>query len=84
MDKTRSTAFEFHSWVRGSHISLDADIWSEEIGIGRPEHPVYPFELLADDAPPVHYDAVSAFLTSRAYAWSRGLQIGRASCRERV
>ena len=73
MDKNRSTAFVFHSWVRGYHITIDADIWSEEIGIGRPEHPVYPFELLEDDAQPVQYDGVSAFLTSRAYAWPGGL-----------
>ena len=58
MDKNRSTAFEFHSWVRGYHIAFDADIWSEEIGIGRPEHPVYPFELLDDDAQPVDCDEI--------------------------
>ena len=68
MNKSQSTAFAFHTWVRGSHIVLDVDIWSEFIGIARPEHPIYPFELLSNDTPPMHYDMVSAFLTSRAYA----------------
>ena len=73
MDKNSSTAFEFHSWVRGFQIIIDADFWSEFLGIGRPEHPVYPFELLGDDAQPVDYDGIAAFLTSRPYAWPSGL-----------
>ena len=68
MEKNRSTAFEFHSWVRGFQIIIDADFWSEFLGIGRPEHPVYPFELLGDDAQPVDYDGIAACLTSRPYS----------------
>ena len=73
MDKNRSTAFEFHSWVRGFQITIDADFWSEFLEIERPEHPVYPFELLADDAQPVDFNEIENFLTSRPYEWPGGL-----------
>ena len=38
MDKNRSTAFEFHTWVWGSYIGLTADIWSR----GRDGNPTRP------------------------------------------
>ena len=52
---------------------ITPDVWSDFLEIGRSEYPVYPFELMAEGTPSIHFDTVAAFLTGQAYEWSSDL-----------
>ena len=67
LDHSRSSAFEFTSWVRGKRIVITPDVWSTFLEIGRPQHPVYPLELLGDDVPNIHLNTLAEFLIGRPY-----------------
>ena len=73
INQSQSSTFSFHTWVRGTYFVITPNLWSEFLRIARPDHPVYPFELVRNDAPPIHYDIVAAYLMRPPYEWPGGL-----------